>query len=64
MKKTEVERCERCDRPATAEVWCATHYRQWLSEWACECGEVNGGGINRFTKRCGFCGKANEEGGK
>lgn len=51
------ELCSRCNCYATVEIWCDRHYEQSLREWSCyACGEVNGGSVNRFRKKCGFCG--------
>ena len=50
--------CERCNSYATVEIWCEKHYDQFMREWSCECGEMNGGSINRYQKKCGYCGEA------
>lgn len=47
-----MDTCERCDRRATDEIWCAKHYKEYLNEWACSCGEINEG------KTCWLCGKS------
>ena len=50
------ELCARCKCIATDEIFCKRHYEQWLREWSCySCGEVNGGAVNRFYVKCGFC---------
>ena len=53
MSITETrERCSRCDRPATEDIFCARHYEVFLNSWSCSCGEINNG-RRRTCAKCG-----------
>ena len=47
-----IDYCLRCDRQATTLDFCEMHYNEFLSEWACPCGQAINDGRAETCESC------------